>query len=359
MAAAVAQEARRVTPVFPRREISPFERHKLDQVMEPRLVTKTAVPDIFLDAFIDKKEIDMNVPWGSFAQVVLTNEVQDAGGHKIKKGIGMSIPYPPGVSREMANEILSLALNFENSQDQRWKGEGGDIICKSEDVGDAPYDLRVLKRLVLASAVVIARDHPQKEHERVQDFLRQTTERLRFIDDVVIPDAIHILTTPDSTGWSAMNQRYQGKGKVYLLAFQKGADGIVKGSTPDGKMRALRELATDETHSAWINEGLIKLFDQDGNVKAGDWEDTNSVPQCGGLDEDEPSGCSTFFRLMESGDLFKSADSIRELDEYQYLVTYKTLQAGEEKIGMCPQCQKPRESCTGHVAGEEVGYAAE
>src|SRR5581483_9444503 len=126
MAAAVAQEARRVTPVFPRREISPFERHKLDQVMEPRLVTKTAVPDIFLDAFIDKKEIDMNVPWGSFAQVVLTNEVQDAGGHKIKKGIGMSIPYPPGVSREMANEILSLALNFENSQDQRWKGEGGD-----------------------------------------------------------------------------------------------------------------------------------------------------------------------------------------------------------------------------------------
>ena len=313
-----------------------------------RLQRRTSVPDVFIDAFKKESEVDMSKCWGSFAQILLFHDIEKPDGEVVRKGVGVSIAFPPGVSPEMGKKMLKRALDFKNPKEQSWDGvKEGKIVCLSEKSEDNTIDLSPIKRFVQAAADVMD-DHPKRAHQKVQDFLAQTNERLYFAH-VVESDVTRILTNPEFTGWAALNTRYEGLGRAYVVEFIL-EKGIAYGGDPNGEKRELRKIATDEPHALWIDEGLIAMLEDPNMHKGGDFEDTESVSNCGGIDEDEPGGCSTFFKIMEGGNIFPTdyLDAIRNAHKHLFMdPMWKAMQ--EEKTSACQQCGSTKKECSGHT----------
>lgn len=293
----------------------------------------------------DVEEI-MQCPWGSFAQLIGLRRHMRADGKMITKGFGASIAFMPGVTSEMREDIMAQTLSLENPYIQRWAGEKqGEIFCMSKDLDEAPDIYGLVRKFIQVAGDVIDQRHPFRNHERVERFLSVQGQRLNFAATVA-KDAQRILDTPEFTGWSSMNPKYKGKGKVYLIEIYE-EDGIVYGSCPDGSMRPLSELPIDEAHRKSIEEGIISMVKRPmlfpgGYRIGGDGEDTETVSGCGNENE-EYGSCSDFFELMESGIAIVNIS-----------VTYSGTVAGRmiqaiDTFGrihtFCSLCKKIKEEC--------------
>lgn len=255
----------------------------------------------------DVEEV-MRVPWGSFDQVQAFRRHIRADGRVIIKGFGGSMAYMPAVTKAMREEIMRETLGFQEEEDtniQRWQDEGeGEIFCMSKDAEERPDLVGLFTKFVEASGRIIDHDHPFRNHPRVEKFLAEQALRMDFVK-VVAEDAQEILDTPEFTGWSSMNPKYRGKGKMYLIEIYYDGEEVY-GSCPDGSMRPLKELPIDECHKSWIWDGLIAMVKKpmifpEGYRLGGNGEDTSTVPLCDGRQEEESRGsCSDFFEFMES-----------------------------------------------------------
>lgn len=294
----------------------------------------------------DVEEI-MKCPWGSFDQLLVFRRHIREDGKMITKGFGASIAFMPGVTSEMREDIMDQTLGIENPYVQRWQGEKqGEIFCMSKDLDEAPDIYGLIRKFIQVAGDVIDQKHPFRNHQRVERFLSVQGQRLNFAATVA-KDAQRILDTPEFTGWSSMNPKYKGKGKVYLIEIYE-EDGIVYGSCPDGSIRPLSELPIDEAHKRSIKEGIISMVKRpmlfpEGYRIGGDGEDTETVSKCGVEDDEHKGSCSDFFEFMES-----------DIEIVNISVTYSTTVAERfiqviDTFGrvhtFCSSCKKIKEEC--------------
>lgn len=298
----------------------------------------------------------MACPWGSFDQGVMLRRHTRANGKVITKGFGVSIAYMPGVTSEMREDVMKKTLNIENPYIERWAGEQqGEIFCMSKDLDQAPDVYQFIRGLIQNSGDVVDDRHPYRKHDRVERFLSVQQDRLDFASTVA-EDAQRILDTPEFTGWSSMNPKYEGAGKVYLIEFIVEEDGILYGSCPDGSKRPVSELAIDESHNRWINKGLIPMFTRpmlfpEGYRIGGDGEDTETVSGCGIEDEEYRGSCSDFFDLMENRVITTSSNITLQSNSISYETSsstegyVKVVDTLGREFTMCTECRKEKGNC--------------
>lgn len=294
----------------------------------------------------DVEEI-MKCPWGSFDQLLVFRRHIKEDGKMITKGFGVSIAFMPGVTSGMREGIMAQTLGIENPYVEREKGEKqGEIFWISKDVDRRPDLFGIIRKFIQTAGNVVDNYHPFRNHQRVERFLSVQGERLNFVATVA-QDAQRILDTPQFTGWSSVNDRYKGKGKVYLIEIYE-EDGIVYASCPDGSMRPIAELAIDEPHRKWIKDGLISMVKRpmlfpEGYRIGGDGEDTETVSGCGNENKEYKGSCSDFFELMESGIEIANisvtySDTVAER-MIQVIDTFGRVHT------FCSACKKTKEDC--------------
>lgn len=251
-------------------------------------IMESSAPDA--ERFIER-EIDPDKPWSAFGQVMFVRE-HIVDGRSVKKIAAISIAYPGGVGTRMAGEAIARTIGVKESEFEHWKGlKEGELIAASKEVSDVTKQLDLIDSFIDNSGSVIANRHARVEHEVVQHFFDLQDPRRDFLERVK-EDAIAILTNPEFTGWSAMNEEYKDKG-IYLV---EGIveDGVWDGGDTQGKRVHLKDIPVDEPHSECIQWAGKTIDAMVGDGVLGDAEDTETVTHCGGR-----NGCSEFFNKME------------------------------------------------------------